>query len=203
MIKNSLLLCTFAMGTMFSQFASAHGGVSIEQDVCIMKLSPTLKAHFTGYQPEYRATQEFCEDIPVVGKTIFVIDFITDDLRNMNIDFRIIKDVNNIGNRAKLSDLGGPKAIEAATVFHKEKMKYPRGTIDVTYNFEKEGRYIGIVTANYDDNPTNYTSVFPFKVGIFNYWKFVIPVAIIIIVSSGVFGIFLGMSRKQKKESQA
>src|SRR5690606_41460347 len=91
-----------------------HGGVSIEDDVCVMQLA-TLKAHFTGYQPEYRATKEFCEDIPVVGRSIFVIDVISNELRDMHIDFRIIEDVNTIGNNDVLEDLDGPKVLEDAT----------------------------------------------------------------------------------------
>ncbi len=176
---------------------SAHGGVSIEDDVCVMTLG-NMKAHFTGYQPEYRATQEFCEDIPVKGKSIFVIDFISDGLRDMIVDFRIIKDVNNIGNNAVLADLGGAEAIEAATIYHQSAKHYPRGTIEAHYDFSEEGRYIGIVTAHYQDDPVVLTSVFPFQVGLFNYWKYIVPLILIVLFSSAGFGVFLGMSKNQK-----
>ncbi len=183
---------------LVSNLSFAHGGVSVDEDVCTMRLA-ALKAHFTGYQPDYRATQEFCEDIPVVGRSIFVIDFISDDLRAMEIDFRIIRDVKEIGNKAQLEDLGGAEAIEAATIFYQEKAVYPRGTLTANYNFTEKGRYIGIVTASYDDQSATLTSVFPFEVGLFLYWKYVIPILIIILFSSAVFYIFLGMTRKQKK----
>src|SRR3990167_8180724 len=49
-----------------SGVAMAHGGVSMEEDLCVMKLG-TYRSHFTGYQPEKRSTQEFCEDIPEIG----------------------------------------------------------------------------------------------------------------------------------------
>jgi hypothetical protein len=174
-----------------------HGGVSVEDDVCVMQLA-SLKAHFTGYQPEYRATQEFCEDIPVVGKSIFVIDFISNELRDMYVDFRIIEDVNNIGNNAVLEDLGGKKAIEDATILYKEKAVFPRGTLTANFNFLHEGRYIGIVTATYDDKSMTITSVFPFQVGVFDFWQYVIPIFIILLLSSAVFGIFLGVNKKKK-----
>jgi hypothetical protein len=181
---------------LVSNLSFAHGGVSIDEDVCTMRLGQ-LKAHFTGYQPDYRATQEFCEDIPVVGRSIFVIDFISEDLRTMHFDFRVIRDVKEIGNNAQLEDLGGPEAIEAATIFYQEKAVYPRGTLTATYDFTEKGRYIGIVTATYDDQSETLTSVFPFEVGLFLYWKYLIPILFIIFISTAVFSIFLKMTRKQ------
>ncbi len=173
----------------------------MDQDVCIMKLG-NMKSHFTGYQPEYRATQEFCEDIPVVGKSIFVIDFISEELREMIIDFRVIKDVKEIGNNATYEDLGGDAAIEAATIYYQEGQLFPRGTLSANYNFTQEGRYVGIVTARYDDDSPVFRSVFPFQVGLFDYWQFVIPILIILVLSSAGFGIFLGIAKNQKlKES--
>lgn len=194
-----LNLIIFSLFLALPQLLWAHGGVSVEDDVCIMKLGE-LKAHFTGYQPEYRATQEFCEDIPVSGKSIFVIDFISEELRDMIVDFRIIEDVNEIGNNAVLADLGGPEAIEAATIYYKELQTYPRGTIEAHYNFTHEGRYIGIVTARYENDPVVLTSVFPFQVGLTNYWKYIIPLVLIILFSSAGFGMFLGMSKNKPAE---
>ena len=196
-------LSTFAITTLIiflPAFSFAHGGVSMDQDVCIMKLG-NLKTHFTGYQPDFRATQEFCEDIPVVGRSIFVIDFISEELRDMLVDFRVIKDVNNIGNYAVLEDLGGPEAIEAATIYYQEPTLYPRGTLSANYEFKEEGRYIGIVTASFDEKSVSFTSVFPFQVGLFDYWKFLIPMIIIVLLSSAGFGIFLGIARNQKNKS--
>lgn len=194
-------IITLTITLMSHQSVSwAHGGVSVDQDVCIMQIGK-LKAHFTGYQPEYRATQEFCEDIPVVGKSIFVIDFISDNLRSMELDFRVIEDVNEIGNKAVLSDLGGPEAIEKATVYYKEKAIYPRGTLNSEFEFKNKGRFIGIVTAHYSGDENHVvTSVFPFQVGIFNYWNVLGPIILIILISSAVFGIFLGRLREQNKQ---
>jgi len=195
-MKNIKLLVSIALFSLSPLLAHGHGGVSMEDDVCVITLGD-LKAHFTGYQPEYRATQEFCEDIPVVGKSIFVLDFISNELRDMYIDFRIIKDVNNIGNNAVLADLGGPQAIEDATIFFQEKTVFPRGTMTAKYNFTEEGRYIGLVTAYYEEDSEGIISVFPFQVGLFNLWKYIIPILIIVIVSTGVFGVFIGMNRKK------
>ncbi len=195
-MKNIKLLISFGLFALSPLLAYGHGGVSMDDDVCLITLG-SLKAHFTGYQPEYRATQEFCEDIPVVGKSIFVLDFISNELRDMDVDFRIIKDVNNIGNNAVLADLGGPQAIEDATIFYQEKTNFPRGTMTVKYDFSEQGRYIGLVTAYYGEDSEGIVSVFPFQVGVFHLWKYIIPTLIIVVVSTGVFGVFIGMNRKK------
>lgn len=194
--KCSLIFVSSFIGSVI---AYGHGGVSMEDDVCVMKIGP-YKAHFTGYQPEKRATQEFCEDIPVVGKSIFVLDYISDDLRTMEADFRIIKDVNNIGNNARLEDLGSQQDIENATIFYQDSKRYPRGTITANYEFSAEGRFIGMVRAIHPDSGREYISVFPFQVGLVNYLSYVIPIALIIIISSIVFFVFLQKAKKQEEE---
>ena len=45
---------------------TAHGGVVFEEDVCVLKIG-FLQAHFTGYQPSSRGSEEFCEELPDVG----------------------------------------------------------------------------------------------------------------------------------------
>ncbi len=162
----------------------------MEDDMCLLKVGP-YKAHFTGYQPEARATQEFCEDIPVVGNAIFVLDFISDDLRIMKTDFRIIKDVNEIGNKAVLEDLGSEEDIEKATIFYKQAALYPRGTVSAEYRFETEGRYIGILKAIHPDNGREYISVFPFQVGLIDYMRYFWVFFMITAVSIAVFVFFL------------
>ena len=74
----SIGLVILAMAPFDTQ---AHGGVSIEDDRCIMTIGP-YRAHFSGYQPKLRASQEFCEDIPAVADAIIVLDFISQPLRS-------------------------------------------------------------------------------------------------------------------------
>jgi hypothetical protein len=149
-----------------------HGGVSIEDDVCLIKID-RYKAHFTGYLPAERATQEFCEDIPVAAESIFVIDFISDELRTMELDFRVIRDVNDIGVTATYGDLGGEDAIAAATVYYQEPRQFHKGIMNVRYHFAQEGGYIGIVNAHHLATGLKYTSVFPFSVGTVQYGAYV------------------------------
>lgn len=150
----------------------AHGGVSVEDDVCLINID-RYKAHFTGYLPQERATQEFCEDIPIATESIFVIDYISDELREMELDFRIIRDVNQIGITATFADLGGEQAIEDATVYYVEPKQYQKGVFSVRHNFTQDGGYIGIVHAHHLETGLKYTSVFPFSVGQVSYAEYV------------------------------
>jgi hypothetical protein len=176
----TLLWAALGSATVF-----AHGGVSIEDDVCLINID-RYKAHFTGYLPKERATQEFCEDIPVATESIFVIDFISDELRAMELDFRIIRDVNDIGVTATFGDLGGDEAIEAASIFYQEPQLYQKGILNVRYDFTQEGGYIGIVNAHHLETGLKYTSVFPFSVGKVDYWQYT-KYFLMLFIGCGVF----------------
>ena len=91
---------------VLAQVAWGHGGVSSTGERCMLYVykpgtpvgqitQSQLKANFTGYQPERRASQNFCDDVPYLGKALFVIDFLSPELREMSVDFRILEDRNN------------------------------------------------------------------------------------------------------------
>ncbi len=159
----------------------AHGGVSIEDDSCIMTIGP-YRAHFSGYQPRLRASQEFCEDIPAVADAIIVLDFISLPLRAMQVDFRVVRDVNNIGVNATYEDLGSAGDIDAATVVYRAAERYRNGNFDVTLNFDTAGSFIGILTATAADSGTAYVSVFPFSVGKTDMWQWLKWVLAIVVL---------------------
>ena len=46
--------------------AWAHGGLSMDQDMCKLTVGPHMM-HFAGYQEDAQRT-EFCEDIPHNGR---------------------------------------------------------------------------------------------------------------------------------------
>ena len=62
------------------------------------------------------ANKEFCEDIPDVTETVFVLDYLHDSLNEMPIDFRIIKDVENLGRYATWDDIARLDDIDRETV---------------------------------------------------------------------------------------
>lgn len=161
--------------------AFGHGGVSMEDDTCIMRIG-LFRAHFTGYQPETRATQEFCEDIPELGKAIIVVDFIDKALRSYQVEFRVLRDVKGLGKRARLEDLGDDNAIDEATLFKLEPTTYPKGTLTFEQRFEQPGWYIGVLRAR-DDAGHSIDSVFPFQVGVSHPWRYV-PAFVLVLVLS-------------------
>lgn len=166
----SLALVALIMLAVVPARALAHGGVSVENDLCVMKIG-RYRAHFTGYQPRERASQEFCEDIPVFAPAIVVLDFVDMALRKMPIDFRVLRDVNNIGVRATYQDLGSPQDIEKATIFYREPAVHPHGSLSVSLKFDQPGAYIGVLSAIDTNSNQTVTSVFPFSVGVTNWWR--------------------------------
>jgi hypothetical protein len=130
--------------------AAAHGGLTMEKDVCKLKLGP-YAMHFTGYQPESAGTKEFCEDIPEVGNTMVTLDAIDDALRTIPIGVRIIRDTGDESN------------LEAVTVLHIAPVVYPAGAVPFVHRFDQGGKYVGLVTAG---DKGQYVSRFPFSVGV-------------------------------------
>ncbi len=126
--------------------AGAHGGVSIENDQCRLRVGMWVM-HFTGYQPDSTAEREFCEDIPATGRTLIVLDYIDEPLRDTPVDVRVIRDT------------GDENDLDRVTVFHKAAALYPKGTISLEMNFSEPGRFVGIVAAG------DQISRFPFAVG--------------------------------------
>ena len=154
-----IFCCSFLVQTVM-----AHGGVSIEDDRCVLKAGPYFM-HFTGFQPEQSQSEEFCEDIPNAGNAIIVLDYIDKQLRDMAVDFRIIEDVNNIGNSATINDIGSETDVEQNTIYYLPSKLRRTGSFNVEYNFTEPGRFIGIVRVNDIPNGKEYVSVFPFGVG--------------------------------------
>lgn len=163
---NSLLFftCLALSPALFITGAYAHGGVFLEEDVCIIEIG-FYKAHFTIYQPQISEHEQFCEDIPVAGEGIFVMEYLHDGLRDMQVDFRIIKDIQKLGRFAKLEDIEKIKDIQQQTVFYQAPTSNLDGVYLAQYDFTDEDYYIGIVTAKYPDQEKIYTAVFPFQVG--------------------------------------
>ncbi len=181
MTISRILLLQLALGYLMTwcQDATAHGGVGMEDDVCVIKIG-FLKAHFTGYQPKSYGTEEFCEDIPEVASSIFVIDYLHDFLKEMQVDFRIIRDVNNFGVFANWDDITGLEDIEQDTVFYLPPVKQPNGVLTVNYDFQQAGGYIGIVTAVHPEKEKSYHAVFYFQVGETDYGY--LPLFIVLLV---------------------
>jgi hypothetical protein len=138
----------FAVLLTLSQPAFCHGGVSMENDVCTLRLGAYVM-HFTGYQPQATGSREFCEDIPETGKTIVVLDAVDEALRDIPIEVRILRDTGDESN------------LETITAVSLAPKVYPSGSIALEYTFDKAGKFIGLITAGARGE---YVSRFPFSV---------------------------------------
>lgn len=175
-----LLMLVFAVG--MSSKTYAHGGVSVEDDGCVMRIGP-YRAHFTGYQPELRATQEFCEDIPETASAIIVLDFIDNVLRKQDMSFYLLRDTKGLGKKATFESLGSMDAVRSECILCIEPQQYPRGTITLDFPFTEGGWYVGVLEAHDVESGEVHHSVFPFQVGVRHYWGYVFAGLIVIALS--------------------
>ena len=139
----------FAIGLLLPQVAIGHGGLSMDEDICRLRVGP-YNIHFVGYQPESSAEKEFCEDIPDTGHTIVVLDYIDQELRALPTEVRII--------RAS----GSEEDLEAITVLYVPPKIYPTGSIHFEHTFKDPGKFVGLVTVA---DTQKLVARFPFSVG--------------------------------------
>lgn len=160
--------------------ALAHGGVVEEDDACVIRIS-YLKAHFKVYQPLVDGHTEFCEDLPNATESVFVMEYLHDELARVPIEFRIIRNVTGKGRFARWSDIAAIEDLDAATVFHREPIVDP-DVFTAVHQFAEEGSYIGIVSAPPGDNGRLHVAVFPFDVGFtgLGYWPYVVGIVLLI-----------------------
>ena len=133
--------------------AWARGALALNQDVCVLFVGPDYM-YFSGYLSA-KPRKRFCEDVPDVGETIFAMDFAQDEMREMKVDFRIVRDVGEDKEQDSLNDL---------TVAYLPPATYPTGSVSLRHNFDRTGNYAGLVTV---DGPhgEHWVARFPFAVG--------------------------------------
>lgn len=155
--------------------ASAHGGLSMEKDTCKLRIGPYIM-HFTGYQPGDGYRKEFCEDIPATGATIVVLDFIDDVLRDLPVAVRIIRDD------------GSGHDLDSTTVYHVPPKIYPMGTFSFDYQFQRQGKYVGLVTVG--DETQRVIGRFPFSVGVPFYLRYSFLAVLLAVGFGVVYGLW-------------
>ena len=167
---------------MFTSQVQAHGGLALADDMCILTIGP-YRMHFTGYQP-LSQEEEFCEDIPEIGKTVIALDYIQEELRPLTTEVRIIRDT---GSEANLDEI---------TVFHIPPKVYPTASITIDHTFPEKGKFVGLVTVT--GGPQEYVSRFPFSVGEGRPTSKIVIIAPIVLVLAGV--AFFFMRRKNNPD---
>lgn len=137
------------LGLLGSAQALAHGGLSIDQDLCKLRVGPYIM-HFAGYQPGLAGAKEFCEDIPGTGPTTVVMDAVDGVLREMPIEVRIVVDTGDGRDR------------DTPPVVHLPPRLYPAGSVSFENTFDKPGKFVGYVIAG---SQGEHVARFPFSVG--------------------------------------
>lgn len=149
---------------------AAHGSIVAGDDICELEIG-YLKAHFKVYLPRTHQRTEFCEDLPEVTESLFIMEYGNDQLSSMMIDFRIIRDVTGLEKFVREEHIAGIDDLESATVFYQPPSIEP-DVYSVVVNFMAPGWYVGIVTATLEEEV--YTAVFPFEAGFtgVGYWPY-------------------------------
>jgi hypothetical protein len=142
----------------------AGGGVVMVGEQCTMHID-FYSARFTAYQPDTQGNQEFCEDLPDIGLTLFVLDYLHPSLKEVPVDFRIIRNGTDQGRFAVWEDVEKLGELQPLTLFYQGPTIEGDASLQVEYEFTEPGEYIGIVTAGHPSNEQQYRSVFPFEVG--------------------------------------
>jgi len=183
-IKQAILVGLLATSMLLTAQVQAHGGLALAEDMCVLTVGP-YRMHFTGYQP-LSQEEEFCEDIPEVGKTVIALDYIQEELRPLKTEVRIIRDT------------GSEENLDAITVFHLPPKVYPTASITVDHTFPEKGKFVGLVTIT--GGAEDYVSRFPFSVGEGRPTPKAAIIAPVVLVIA--MGAFFYMRSRRKTDNQ-
>jgi hypothetical protein len=170
--------------------AWARCALGYDQEACVLKVGPDF-LYFSGYQ--FVASQrKFCEDVPETGETTLVFDLAQDELRQMKLDFRILRDA-------------GPAPAEGAapdesTVAYLPPETYPKGTFSFVHKFNEPGNFIGVVTAD-GPNGEHWVARFPFSVG--GAPASTTPLILLALACALALGLYFASRPEQKKHKKA
>jgi hypothetical protein len=178
---SSLLLLLSAL--LVSAPALSGGGVILRGDSCIIEIG-FYDANFTAYQPKTSGNEEFCENLPDTGETIFVLDYLHASLREVPVDFRIVRDTTGLGEFVQHEDILALDNLDDITVYYEPPVIKPGGSFRIEHAFLKNGDYVGVVTAGHPSNDSLYNAVFPFTVGAvrYPYWLIAVIVGLLMLL---------------------
>ena len=192
------LFVALLLASVVHRPAAAHGSVTPEDDVCIIRVG-YYKAHFKIYLPRSNGHRDYCEDVPGSGETIFVMEYEHSGLGDVPIDFRIVRNITGQGVFTNLEDVQAIDNLDAVTVVHHAAAVQP-DVFTLMYNFEEDGEFVGIVTVHQPGTDTPYTAVFPFEVGFagFGWWPWFALAAVLLQVN--YFLMNGGLARWRKRQ---
>jgi hypothetical protein len=204
------LLSAMAMASS----AFAHGGVKLEQDDCVVTAGP-VTVHFIGYQRKGEP-EEFCADIARTGPTVIALSAMESgrlpdsyivqnqtpattpvspavDLRQIAIGVRIVKDVG--AEKEKVD-------IAAVTEFYAAPKIHRNATMTFEHDFKEAGNYVAIITVA-DSAGQEWSSRFPFSVGVFSLWNMIDYILYVIAFVSLIGALWLVAWKRGQKPTEA
>jgi hypothetical protein len=146
-----VLAAICASTNIYAQEFSRFIAKKVEQ--CDARIGPDILT-FSFYQP-LRSREQFCDDIPDIGETVIVIDSLQDELRDMMVEVRILRDTGDEDGKYD------GKNIETII----PAKQFIGGTLKHDHNFRKSGSYIALVRAVSLDRAKEYNAYFYFSVG--------------------------------------
>ena len=202
MLSKLIAILCLASVVLLPTRSAAHGSVTPEDDICIIRIG-FYRAHFKMYLPRSKGHQEYCEDIPGTGETVFVMEYEHSGLGDVPVDFRIIRNITGKGIFTALEDVERIEDLDAVTVVHHAAAVQP-DVFTIMYDFAEQGEFVGIVTVQSPENGKVYTAVFPFEVGFagFGWWPWFVLIALALqfnyFVMNGRFSRWRRERRKKK-----
>jgi len=121
------LACLWSWIAAAPAYAHKFGGPN---DPCERKLGAAV-IHITLYQPQFDPDAEYCDEVPREGDTVFVLDTLGDELRQVPIGVQIFA-IGSDGSQRVAVTL--PPAV------------YRRGVVDTQVNLAEHYRYVAKVS---------------------------------------------------------
>lgn len=121
---------------------------------CVMTVGPD-QVSFNAFQEDV-TSENFCQELPAPGRTTLVLDAYQGDLRDMNIEIRIVRNVKDWRDDLQANTL---------LVLPRKKYFANGGTMNFDHNFDSDGFYLALVTATSDDGAVEYSGAYPITVG--------------------------------------
>lgn len=181
-----LLLLGCLLG--ISRQVHGHGSVVDEGDGCVIQFG-FYSARFSIFQPTTAGHEGFCEDIPNAEESIFVMEYRHDSMRQVPLEFRIMRNNSGLGRFVRWQNIEAMTAgqLSADTVFLQSLPPQADGVTRVMHRFDTTGDYIGIISIPHPSEDILYHAVFPFTVGTtaWSNWPWGLPVLALILFVMG------------------
>jgi hypothetical protein len=127
------------------------------------------------------ATEDSCKDIPSPGPALITLSSASNELRDMTMEVRIVRDTG--------AETAASGNLDPVTLAYLPPKNYPTGVITLTANFDKLGKYAVLATVR-DGNNMAMSGRLGLTVGeASRQWIFVCILSGIILVAA--FGYYL------------